>query len=331
MAAFGWKEKQSLRAWLFAEPWRFDFFQAVRLLERLRPDATAVGEGPDPSREAIRFVSRVGLEFAASEIQDLRPPDGDQPPVMTVNFMGLAGLEGPLPRVDTERILERVRQKDTAFRDFLDIFNHRLISLMVRARKAHAPALSNGEPHQTPLAHYLQSLFGTGLRSLQNRMPVHERLLLHYAGILSQRPRSASGLERMLADYFGVSVRIRQLVGQWRNIEPEQCSRIGLSGRNQALGNAVLGARYWDQQGGLEVELGPMTLPEFQDLLPAGKGYPTLCELTRFYLGNDCEFRFRLVLAAAEVPASRLGETRLRWTSWLKTRPFAADDSQVRL
>lgn len=332
MAAFGWRENESLEAWLFEQPWRFDFFQAVRLLERLRQDATPLAEGFDPLGEAVRFVSRVGLEFAPSEIHDLKPAgSATHPPVMTVNFMGLAGLQGPLPRVVTERILERVRQKDTAFRDFLDIFNHRLVSLVVRARKAHFPALSSREPHRTPVADYLRSLFGTGMPSLQNRMRVSERSLLHYAGILSHRPRSASGLERLLADYFRVPVAVRQLVGRWREIEPEQCSRIGLSGQNQQLGSAVLGTRYWDQQGQIELELGPMRFPMFQDLLPSGKGYRPLCELTRFYLGTDYQFGFRLVLAAPEVPGGSLGRAQLGWTSWLKTRPFTADDKQVRL
>lgn len=331
MATYGWRQETSLEAWLFAEPWRFDFFQAVRLLEHAAPAATAPGLGQDAAEEAVRFVSRVDLEFAASEIRDLKPPKTDGPPVMTVSFMGLAGLEGPLPRTDTERILERVRQKDTAFRDFLDIFNHRLISLLVRARKAHFPALSVKQPHQTPVAHYLRCLFGTGLASLQNRLPVNERLLLHYAGILAQRPRSASGLERMLADYFRIPVTIHQMVGQWRTIEPEQQSRIGTSGQNQALGTAVIGTRYWDQQGRLEIELGPMGFSMFQDLLPGGDGHKPLRELTRFHVGPEVEFGFRLILAAKEVPGSTLGKARLRWTSWLKTRPFTSDDNQVRL
>jgi type VI secretion system protein ImpH len=332
MAAFGWREQESLEKWLFAEPWKFDFFQAVRLLERLKPDAMPLAEGSDPGFEAVRFIARVGLEFSSSEIQDLRPaPGSGDAPLMTVNFMGLAGLQGPLPRADTERILERLRQKDTAFRDFLDIFNHRLVSLTVRARKAHLPALSSHEPHRTPLANYLRSFFGAGLQSLQNRMHVSERLLLHYTGILSQRPRSASGLERMLADYFRVPVKIVQMVGHWRELEPEQCSRIGLAGQNQELGSATLGKRYWDQQARIQVELGPLHFPMFEELLPCGKGYRPLCELTRFYVGSEYQFSFRLVLAAKEIPPARLGQARLRWTSWLKTRPSTTDDSQVQI
>ena len=40
---------------LFDEPYRFDFFQAVRLLERLGPDAAPVGRDGPPAREVVRF------------------------------------------------------------------------------------------------------------------------------------------------------------------------------------------------------------------------------------------------------------------------------------
>ena len=40
-------------------------------------------------------------------------------------------------------------------------------------------------------------------------------MLLCYAGLLAQRPRSASALAGLLQDYFGVPVTVMQFVGQW--------------------------------------------------------------------------------------------------------------------
>ncbi|HEV2446919.1 MAG TPA: type VI secretion system baseplate subunit TssG [Candidatus Sulfopaludibacter sp.] len=340
MTTFGWRTQRSVEEWLFAEPYRFDFFQAVRLLEILRRDAAPPGEGFDPEKEAVRFHSRFGLDFPASEVQQIAPPATPGAPAeMTVNFMGLAGAFGPLPMPDTEMLLERARGKDFAMRDFLDIFNHRLVSLMYQVRKLHRLALTRQAPEETRTARYLYSFFGAGLSELRRGLRTPAPNLLFCSGILSQQPRSAVGLERLLAHHFQMGVKVRQLVGRWRSLEPDQWSRIGSRGRNQRLGSGVVvGTRVWDQQGAFRVELGPLHFGQLLDLLPPakafrsqGKAYPALCELTRFYAGPEFEFQFRLTLRAAEVPASKLGAAQLGWTSWLKTRESTGDDSQVRL
>ena len=63
MAGHGWGTTGSVARLLFAEGWRFELHQAVRLLERMAREAVPVGEGTEPEREAVRFSSRVGLDF----------------------------------------------------------------------------------------------------------------------------------------------------------------------------------------------------------------------------------------------------------------------------
>jgi type VI secretion system protein ImpH len=336
MVTYGWGTDHSVAEWLFAEGFRFEFYQAVKLLELLNPTAVAVGEGAMPQREAVRFKSHVGFAFPASEVVAVTPAAHHGVPAeMTVTFLGLAGGLGPLPAAYTEWLLERIWQRDTALRDFLEIFNHRLVSLMHRVRKMHRIGLAIEPPGEDPVAHYLFALMGLGTPGLQGRMLVKDRALLFYAGLLAQRPRSMAGLEHVLADYFGITVKGQQCLGQWQHLAAEQWTSIGVSGRNQGLGlGVVLGRRVWDQQGRFEIHLGPLSLAQFLDFLPIGSAFHTLCELTRFYVGPQVLFSLRLTLQAAEVPASRLSTTggpRLAWTSWLKTRAFAADDSQVRL
>ena len=331
MAAFGWKSERSVEEWLFAEPYRFDFFQAVRILEILNDSAVSPGAGSEPEKEAVRFRSRVGLNFPASEIQDISAPQSPgEPAGMTINFLGVAGAFGPLTPADTEHLMERIRAKDYAMRDFLDIFNHRLISLMYQVRKLHRVGLTTQSPEETPVSRYLYSLFGLGLPELRSRLQVDDRALLYSAGILSQQPRSAAGLERLLSRHFNVRAGVRQLMGRWRAIGPDQWTRIGARGRYNRLGEgAALGTRIWDQQGAFEVRIGPLTLAQFQDFLPSGTAWKALRELTRFYAGPQFQFSFRFTLKAAEVPKMRLGKTRLGWTSWLKVTDFPSDDSQT--
>ena len=110
----------------------FEFFQAVALLQRMLSDRRPVGHFFSPEDEAVRFHVNPRLAFPASEIQQLELHEGE-PADMMVNFMGLTGPQGVLPYPYSELILERLRAKDRSLAAFLDIFNHRAISLFYRA------------------------------------------------------------------------------------------------------------------------------------------------------------------------------------------------------
>ena len=120
------------------EPFSFEFFQAVRLLQQLRPERGRVGRYGNPDDEAVHFGATPATAFPASEIQALEP-DGEGPSRLVVNFMGLTGPQGVLPLEYSELLADRVRQRDHSLRDFLDLFNHRIISLFFRAwERTHA-------------------------------------------------------------------------------------------------------------------------------------------------------------------------------------------------
>ncbi|MBW1766818.1 MAG: type VI secretion system baseplate subunit TssG [Deltaproteobacteria bacterium] len=336
MEPYSWGTDHPIEKLLFEEGHRFEFFQAVKLLEILYPEWVSVGEGVEPGKEAVRFKAKVDLQFPAGDLAEVIPPESDgKPAKMIVNFMGLAGVLGPLPPLYTELILDRVWNKDTALRDFLDIFNHRLISLMYRVRKKHRIGFEFKSPEHSHFARYLFSLMGLGTKGLQGRMKVEDRALLFHTSYLAQQPRSMIGLESLLSDYFKVKVKGIQFCGQWHLLEKDQISYIGISGQNQILGlNAVAGTRVWDQQGKFAICIGPLTLRDFLDFLPIGDVFTPLCELTRFYVGTELDFEVRLILKGDEVPESRLAGKdgpRLGWTSWLKTRRFQDEYAQVRL
>jgi type VI secretion system protein ImpH len=270
---YGWGKSAAVEDWLFAEGYRFDFFQAVRLLEiihtkhggRLSPP----GQTADPTDEIIHFRSAVKLDFPASDIDQVKRkkdiPAREQPAApneMTVNFLGLAGCLGALDIPSTELVLQRASHKDTALKDFLDIFNHRLVSLLYRIRKHHRVGLGAATPGDDQIARYLYSMIGMRTPRLQNRMRIRDRALLYYAGILAQKPRSIAGLKRILTDYFQVEVETSQFVGKWCDLEEDQWTKLGESGTNQRLGRdtVLLGTRVWDQHARFEIQLGPLSL-----------------------------------------------------------------------
>ena len=328
--AYGWERAASLREWLLNEPYRFEFYQAVRLLEAFRPQALLPGETQRSTQELVRFRSRVSLSFPASEVHELDWTSAV--PRLTVNFLGLGGALGPLPAPYTEMILEAKARKDHSATDFLDIFNNRLVMLMYRARQAHQPALTARPPHEGSFAQHLFALLGLALVATRNTLGFPAQRLLSYSGMLARQPRTAVGLEVMLADQFGIRVRVQQFVGAWRQIDRSQWTTLGRAGHNQDLGaGAVLGTRAWDQAGRIALRIGPLTLDRFREFLPGSQVYAEGSRLTRFYLGIEHRAEAHLVLQRQQVPATRLGQTQLGFTSWLYSKRHPETDPFVRI
>src|ERR1043165_7452767 len=110
--------KKPLNQELLEEPYRFEFFQAVRLPEKIFPERKPVGGDALPHEEIARFRSRMGLQFPASEIHELKEDFDEQTEreklEMFINFMGMVVVSGVMPVHYTELIMERVRYRDTA-------------------------------------------------------------------------------------------------------------------------------------------------------------------------------------------------------------------------
>lgn len=312
---------------------QYEFHAMVKLLEAMRPDATPLGEGFDPTKEPLRIRSRVTLSFPHTDIHRLiSTEDADVPPLLETNFLGLAGVAGPLPTPHTQLLLRRKERKDTAFRDFLDIFNHRLVSLLHLIRKKHWVGIKHERPEDSYIGKTLISLLGLDGQHLRERLGIQDRSLLYYTGLLWQRPRSCVGLERLLTSFFKVPVWIKQFEGQWVPIPAEEQTRIGQGGQYHRLGHtSVLNARYWDPQIMFTIHMGPFTLDRYINFLKPGAGYSQLVNLVRYYLGSNKEYRINLILKKDELPTTKLGRgLALGWTTWLnRQKPSDVDDTQA--
>jgi len=334
MAGDGGRQSRSLREQLYSDASRFSFIQAVRLLEQMRDEATPPGEGVSPRHEVVLFRHAVRFDFPETDVESIVPPKAPgQPPTMMVNVLGLTGATGPLPHHVSELVLERTLRGDDGSRDFLDIFNHRLISLLYRARKKYRPSLDPRGPERGRVATVLFALMGLGTGRLRERLGIDDRTLLAYAGFLAQQHRSAAGLERLIEHCFGAPAKVVPFQGQWFRIEAEDQTSIGEKGRNQILGRgAVLGSRIWDQSASFELRIGPVSATKFRSFLPSGHAHDALLAIIRFYAGEDLGYTVRLVMKKEGVTGThvrRHARGYLGFTSWLKTRRSAGDDSQV--
>jgi type VI secretion system protein ImpH len=323
--------KSALEERLRKEPYLFEFFQAVRLLERFLPDKVEVGKFAPPSAEVARFHANPTLVFPASEIQALTWPEKG-PVEMKVNFMGLTGPQGVLPLTYTVFLVERARAGDSAAVDFLDTFNHRIISLFFQAWEKYRFWIAYERGERDQFSHHVMDLIGLGTAGLQDRQAVPDDSLLYYSGLLAQHPRSAVALEQILSDYFDVPVELEQFAGGWYSLgATDQCNFQSRDSYSEQLGvGAVVGNEVWDQSARVRIKIGPLSLDQYVEFLPTGSAFEPLRVLTRFFSNDEIDFEAQLILKRDEVPRCELGADEksapmLGWTTWGRTKEMTGD------
>jgi type VI secretion system protein ImpH len=329
-------DKIPLNQKLADEPYRFEFFQAVRLLEKIYPERKALGREALPHEEIVRFRSRMSLNFPASQIQEFKDSVDEftdqQKLEMFVNFMGMVGVSGVMPIHYTELIMERIRYRDTAMWTFLDIFTHRSVSMFFRAWEKYRFPIGY-ERGQDDFTAFLFDIVGLGTKGLHGQMDLNDESLLPYGGLIAQKPHSATALGNILSDYFRVKAKILQFFGQWLDLDSASITKLGQA--NSGLGTtAIIGSRVWEQQSKFRIVLGALTFNEFQAFLPSGTAYKPMKSIVRFMNGLEFDFDVQLILQAKQVPSTILTTRAKRrpmlgWTAFLKTKPFTEDDDQV--
>ena len=332
---------ESIFARLQADPYSFDFYQAVRRIEAERPELPPVGHSLRPSQDAVRFCQEPSLAFAPSTVWSYDPAGGDAPARLFLNFLGLLGPNGPLPSHITDYARDRERNHaDPSMARFLDLFNHRMLSLFYRAWACSSQAVSfergmRVNPADAAAADrfgvYFASLSGLGMSSLRNRDAVRDVAKLHFTGRLANQTRNAEGLRAIIQAFFGIDADIEEFVGRWIDIpEPYRC-RLGESPDTCVLGQtAVVGSRTWDCQQKFRIRLGPMSLSDYQRMLPGGDSIRRLVAWVRTYTCDEFDWDVRLILRSVEVPQVRLGGMgQLGWTTWLNSKPATRDGEDL--
>lgn len=331
---------------LFAAPGRFDFFQAVRLLERLAvaEGRAAVGGDTAPEQEAVHFRALAALRFPAGPVAKATR-DSDAPPELVAAFGGLTGPDGILPPHYTALLIGRSRGKDNTLRDWLDLFHHRLLSLLTRAWEKNRWAAvvdrqrAEGAAREDAATRAAFAVAGFGTGGLRDRLKLPGDVPVFYAGLLSRQPRTATGLEQMLGDFFGWPVKVEQYAGQWLYLDAENKAvlpRDGRAGLNHTLGrDVVIGRRVWDVQSIVRVVVGPLDATAFRSLLPGGHARKPLCEMVRLYLGLEYDAEVQVVIEPDAVPVLALdyderNGPRLGWNTWVRTHNFGQPVSDVR-
>ena len=343
---------------LLDKPYRFQFFQAVRVLELWLkkngvPHENAVAE-------FLRFKNRTSLSFPASELESLslypsniEKTDTDLLAALeqgelghigiTPSFMGFLGGNGALPAHYTERIADHVLyEKDESPRAFLDTFSNRAVALFYQAWRKYRLELKYELGSQDKFLPLLLSLAGLGHTSLQGRLTpdadgedaegVQDQSMGYYASALMQRPASASYMQKILCEYFSVRMQIEQFIGHWYDVPQQQQTMLGSN--NATLGSeAMVGARVWQRDLRMRLVIGPLNKSEFENFLPGGVAAKTLEKMLTMFSSLCLEYEIQLILRKDEVQSTSLNTEReggrLGWDCFLMTEQAAEDRNDV--
>ncbi|RKP50974.1 type VI secretion system baseplate subunit TssG [Trinickia fusca] len=339
---------------LLSEPYRFQFFQAVRMLEKWFSQR-APGRPGERVAQRIVFRNTLSLTFAPSELERATPYGksgaalaGDEERReavsqgalsrvdLTPSFFGLLGQQGALPLHYTEQLIAReYTQRDSAAREFFDVFSNRATALFYAAWKKYRLPFHyelDKDERYLPLLLALAGVTDAPTRAelQQGRGALLDEAIAGYALPVRHRPMSAVYLQRTLAEYFRVPVRVEQFVGKWYDVPRERLSVLGSA--NVALGaTALAGERVWQRDMRARLVIGPLSKQDYEAFLP---GAPRAAALERMLLllaGVTLEYEVSLVLAREEVGASRLGHgSRLGWDAFLSTRESERDRDDAR-
>ena len=197
-----------------------------------------------------------------------------------------------------------MRDKDFGLRDFLDLFNHRLIAQFYRAwEKCHffvgyessRRGATGNTDRFTQMLFSLVGLGTAGLRDVARRSRTN--VLLYYAGHFSHRPRSAVALEQIVSDLFRVPTEIQQFRGQWMRLRSSGPDTTSPGTKQPArrvgdCGCTSLGHREQDSA----FDSGELSYEKFREFMPGGTGHRVLGQIVRSFVGPAFDFDLQLVL-----------------------------------
>lgn len=293
------------------------FYQALLLLERIFPDAPPIGHEGPASNERIRVRPSFALSCPPSDIESIKEK-GERVQV-TVTFLGLYGVDSPLPYSYSEHIGQIAEESAGGrVRGFLDLFHHRLYSLLYRTWRKSRPVT---DPERVdPLHDRVLSPIGY---STALALGGGARPRLSEARVRVLRARTVVGLEALLLHRLGYACPVDQLEPRRVAIPVDQRSRLGRV--NAELGSSLVAGAQIVDRGKICVGVLAESFAMYERLLPEGHDRQRLDAAVAGYLRDPLDYDVEVKLPAEQVPPWHLGQRGTMGRSlWLGVpRPFA--------
>lgn len=313
----------------FGEVSRYCFYQLVELIHHLsevNPDGSLA---LSPAQEPIRFKSYAGLGFPASDVLSItRTANGGYQ--LETSFLGLHGSQSPLPGYYLDPIAWEDAQHQQGLKDFLDLFNHRLLTMLYHVWRKYRYYICYDSDGKDPFSAKVFSLVGLGNDAVRRSLPVNHSKMLAYVGLLASPGRSPEVICSLISHCFDLP-EVSLQTWQWRKvpITPDQQNRLGTQTlmrskrfrKQSVLGkNFSLGANVADRRGKFLLCINKLSIKRLLSFLPNGEHYLPLITFVSFILRDQLAWDLRLDLAQQQAGGMTLGQelhSQLGWTTFL--------------
>lgn len=291
---------------LLAAPQRFEFFQAMRLVQQWRPDS-------------VRLRNRLAMSFPPNQLENISS-DGDGVRI-TPAFIGMLGSQGVLPLHYSERIARHERDhNDGAPRAFIDLLSHRPVQMFYQAWARQRP-----ECEEETFLSMLNALAGTQIHDES----IDRETLAFYAMQIRSRTVTAPQMAGMYSEYFDVPVTVEQLVGEWRELPLADQAQLGR--QNVALdGGVMLGSRTYTCDARVRLRIGPLDKERYERFLPGHPSAHHLQAMLELHCGIGMTWEVHLIQRAQDMQGVCLdGASRLGINARLLSEPTAQDHDEL--
>lgn len=287
---------------------RMNFYRFCQLLEKRHPGRPLLGSTSQPADDPVRFAPHPGMGFPAGELKAVEYDEDDdsRPPVIRTTFMGMYGVDSPLPTSYLDDITQR-REGHDALQGFLDIFSHRILTQFYRIwRKYSYPATF--EPGGTDsISQSLLGLAGLGIPGTANHIATPVSRFLALLGVLQQPGKTQEGMQALVSLLApDTSVKVSPYC-----LRPVEISHpLGFYGDDDFLldGNTPLGEEAMDASSQLLIALSTENEQESQGWKPDGVLYQDFLVMLRVYLGWRFKAKITLTTLTRLLTVPPLGD-----------------------
>lgn len=302
---------------------RINFYRFCQLLEKLNPQRPQIGSTCHPGDDPVRFAPYPGMGFPVSELKSVEYPgeDDDLAPVVRTTFMGLYGVDSPLPTAYLDDIAQR-REGHEAQQAFLDIFSHRILTQFYRIWRKYSYPATFESGGTDSISQSLLGLVGLGIAGTENHIATPVSRFLALLGVLRQPGKTQEGIQALVT-LLAPHTRVQVSPYSLRPVEIHQ--PLGFYGDDDFLleSNTPLGDEILDANSQLLIALSSDDAQDVQGWRPDGLLYPDFMVMLRVYLGWRFRARITLTTRTQHLIIPPFGDGPL----WLGVNAVLGDDN----